>query len=134
VGSKPLTIEQILTLLAETPSHITALTAGLAPAQLHTAPSPGEWSARDVLAHLLAILKPLPPEGWTRTATVIDMVGRQFERTVYYYAEWLAHHERPHIKQIERIVNTMHMYDPHEQAVQLGPRLLCGFGRDGVLD
>jgi hypothetical protein len=35
------------------------------------------------------------------------MVGRQFERTVYYYAEWLARHERPHIKQIERIVNTV---------------------------
>ena len=105
--SGSLTIEQVLAILAETPPRIAALTAGLAPAQLYTASSLGEWSARDVLAHLLAVLKPLPPEGWTRTATVIDMVGRQFERTVYYYAEWLAHHERPHIKQIERIINTV---------------------------
>ena len=52
--SRSLTIEQILTLLAETPPRIAALTAKLAPAQLHTAPDPGEWSANDVLAHLRA--------------------------------------------------------------------------------
>lgn len=34
-----LTIEQVLTLLAETPQRIAALTAGLTPAQLHTAPT-----------------------------------------------------------------------------------------------
>jgi len=157
-----LTIEQVLTTLAETPPRLAALTAGLAPAQLLAAPSSGAWSARDVLAHLcacsdmwgkymrmiiaedrptyrgvnprawikktdyleqefqplfqayaaqrtelLAVLQPLPPAGWTRTGTVIDMVGKQFERTVYYYAHWLAHHERPHIKQMERIVNTV---------------------------
>ena len=49
---RSLTIEQVLTLLAETPRRIAALTAGLAPAQLHTAPNHGEWSANDVLAHL----------------------------------------------------------------------------------
>src|SRR5438552_15942070 len=49
---RSLTIEQILTLLAEAPPRIAALTAGLSPAQLHTAPNPGEWSANDVLAHL----------------------------------------------------------------------------------
>lgn len=163
--SKSLTIEQILTLLAETPPRIAALTADLTPAQLHTAPSQDEWSVNDVLAHLracsdvwgsnmkailtedkltlrgvnprawikktdclelefqpsfrsyatqradlLAILKPLPPEGWSRTATVIGMIpGQVFERTVLYYAEWMARHERPHLKQIERIVNTLHM-------------------------
>ena len=48
------TIEQILTLLAEAPPRIAALTAGLAPAQLHAAPNPGEWSANEVLAHLRA--------------------------------------------------------------------------------
>jgi hypothetical protein len=26
------------------------------------------------------------------------------ERTVLFYAQWLARHERPHLKQIERIV------------------------------
>jgi hypothetical protein len=61
-------------------------------------------------AELLAILEPLPPEGWSRTATVTGMIaGQVFERTVLYYAEWMARHERPHVKQIERIVNTIHM-------------------------
>ena len=48
------TTEQVLTLLAETPPQIAALTAGLTSAQLHTAPKPDEWSANDVLAHLRA--------------------------------------------------------------------------------
>ena len=49
---RSLTIEQVLIMLAETPPRIAALTAGLAPAQLRTAPNQGEWSANDVLAHL----------------------------------------------------------------------------------
>ena len=160
---RSLTIEQALTLLAETPPRLEALTAGLTPAQLHTNPTPGEWSATDVLAHLracadvwadciaailaeerptlratnprtwikqtdypelefrpslrafvmqrtelLAVLEPLPPEGWSRTATVTG-AGKTLERTVLFYARWLAEHERPHIKQIARIVNTMPM-------------------------
>jgi hypothetical protein len=155
--------EQVLTLLAETPPRIAALTADLSPAQLHTAPDHDGWSVNDVLAHLracadvwgnyivamitedrptlrgvdpriwmkktdylelefrpslrsfatqradlLAILSPLPPEGWSRTATVMG-AGRPFERTVLFYAQRLARHERPHVKQVERIVNTMHM-------------------------
>ena len=160
--SRPLTIEQVLTLLGETPRRIAALTAGLAPAQLRTAPGHDEWSANDVLAHLracadvrgncipailaedtptlravdprtwikqtdylelefrpslrsfatqraelLAVLEPLPLEGWSRAATVTG-AGRVLERTVLFYAQWLARHERPHVKQVERIVNTMH--------------------------
>lgn len=159
---RALTTEQILTLLAQTPPRIAALTTGLPPAQLHTAPNQGEWSANDVLAHLrscadmwgdciaaiiaedrptlravnprtwirqtdypmlefqpslhafsaqraalLALLEPLPPESWSRTATVTG-AGRTLERTVLFYAQWLATHERPHIKQIQRIVNTLH--------------------------
>ena len=159
--SRSLTIEQILTLLAETPPRMAALTAGLEPAQLHTAPNPGEWSANDVLAHLracadmwgnciaaiiaedtptiravnprtwikktdylelefqpslrsfakqrtalLKVLEPLKPKDWSRTAAVTG-AGKPLVRTVYTYAEWLASHERPHVKQIERIVNTV---------------------------
>jgi hypothetical protein len=52
VPEKPLTIEQILTLLRDSPPRIAALTGGLTPAQLHAAPGQGEWSANDVLAHL----------------------------------------------------------------------------------
>lgn len=51
---RPLDPEQLLTLLAATPQRLTALTAGLASAQLRTAPAEGEWSANDVLAHLRA--------------------------------------------------------------------------------
>ena len=155
----PLTIEQILTLLADAPSKIIHLTEGLPPTQLLAPPKPGEWSARDVLAHLracsdmwgkyiaqilnedrptfkavnpttwinktnyrelefqpslqafiaqradlLMLLKPLPVEAWSRTATVTG-AGKPRERTVYTYAQWLANHERTHIRQIERIVN-----------------------------
>jgi hypothetical protein len=52
VSSRPLTIEQVLAMLAEHPRRIAALTGGLTSAQLHSAPGPGEWSANDVLAHL----------------------------------------------------------------------------------
>jgi hypothetical protein len=58
-------------------------------------------------AELLAVLKALPPEAWLRTAIGIDMIGQRFERNVLHYADGLARHERSHLKQIERIVNTM---------------------------
>ena len=156
---KTLTIEQVLTLLAETPRRLAALTAGLAPAQLQTAPARDEWSANDVLAHLracadiwgkcmvtmiledrpkvqavnprtwinktnylelefrpslrafarqraglLAVLSPLPSKGWVRAATVTG-AGAVLERTVLFYGRWLAGHERPHVKQVARIVD-----------------------------
>lgn len=52
VPNSSLTIEQVLTILTETPPHIAVHTAGLVPAQLHTAPNHDEWSTNDVLAHL----------------------------------------------------------------------------------
>jgi len=163
VYDTPRTIEQILTMLATAPSHLADLTEGLPPAQLLAPSEPGEWSARDVLAHLracadmwgkyiavilsedrptfkavnpttwikstnyreqefrpslqaftaqraelLAVLKPLAPQAWSRIATVTG-AGKPRERTVYTYALWLANHERSHFKQIERIVNAMRM-------------------------
>jgi len=167
VYDTPRTIEQILTMLADTPSRLAGLTEGLAPAQLVASPEPGEWSARDVLAHLracadmwgkyivvilsedrptfkavnpttwikqtdyreqefqpslqaftaqraelLAVLKPLAPEAWSRMATVTG-VGKPRTRTVHIYGLWLANHERSHIRQIERIVNTLEHYRYH---------------------
>ncbi len=158
---RPLTIEQMLTLLTETPQHIAALTDDLSEAELHTHPGEGEWSANDALAHLracadvwgnfiavilsedkptlrainpttwikktdyrelefhpsfrsylkqradlLAVLEALPPEAWSREATVTG-VGKVFTRTVYTYGQWLANHERSHFRQIERMVETM---------------------------
>ena len=55
---------------------------------------------------LLAVLTPLPPEDWSRTATVTGP-GKRLERTVLFYAQWLARHERSHLKQFQRIVNTV---------------------------
>ena len=163
MSDKSLTIEQVLTLLAEAPPRIAALTTGLTPAQLHAAPNPDEWSANDVLAHLracadvwgnnimamlaedtptiravnprtwirktdylelkfqpslraftaqrtelLQVLEPLKPKDWSRAATVTG-AGEVLVQTVLSYADRLARHERPHLKQIKRIVNTMHM-------------------------
>lgn len=52
--SRLFTIEQVLSLLAETPPRLATLTADLTPAQLCTAAAPGQWSANEVLAHLRA--------------------------------------------------------------------------------
>ncbi len=57
-------------------------------------------------AELLATLKPLPAEGWSRSATIIG-AGRPLMLTVLSYAQRLALHERPHVKQIERIVTAI---------------------------
>jgi hypothetical protein len=150
-------------LLAETPTRIASLTAGLTPSQLHSALNHGGWSANDVLAHLracadvwgncivamiaedtptlrvvnprtwikktdyldldfrpslrsfatqradlLADLEPLPPAGWSR-ATTVTGAGKGLERIVLFYAQWLARHERRHVKQVASIVNTMPM-------------------------
>jgi hypothetical protein len=156
--TSPLTIEQVLTLLAATPPRLAALTVDLSPEELQARPAPDEWSANEVLAHLracadvwgncimkiiaqdrptlravnprtwikqtdylelefgpslrsfaaqraelLAVLEPLPPEGWSRTALVTG-AGKLLERTVLFYALWLARHERPHVRQVDRIV------------------------------
>lgn len=162
MSKSSLTNEPVLTLLAETPSRLAALTAGATSAQLDTPRGPGEWSVNDILAHLRscsdvwggciaallaedkstiravnpttwikrtnyrelkfrsslraftqqraalwAALQPLPPKAWARSATVTG-AGRPLERTVLFYGQWLARHERTHVKQVERIVNTMH--------------------------
>jgi uncharacterized damage-inducible protein DinB len=161
VYDTPLTTEQILTILADTPARLADLTKDLPAGELLAPPELGEWSARDVLAHLracsdmwgkyillilsedrptfkavnpttwiketdyleqefqpslhafttqrsdlLAVLEPLTPQDWSRSATVTG-AGKPRQRTVYTYAQWLANHERSHIKQIGRIVDTL---------------------------
>ncbi len=158
---RALAIEQILTMLAATPPRIAELIVGLTTAQLHAHPSPGEWSAHYVLAHvracadvwgdcivtiinqdrptlralnprtwikrtnyleegfqpslhafttqrtaLLAVLEPLKPDVWSRSATITG-AGKPLVRTVQSYAQWMAEHERPHVKQIQHIARTM---------------------------
>ncbi len=88
---KYLSIDTILTILKATPPRLATLTAGLAPAQLQTAPSVGEWSANEVLAHLRACnevwggyymmtilaqdrptIKALNPRTWIKTTDYLD--------------------------------------------------------------
>jgi uncharacterized damage-inducible protein DinB len=145
----PRTIEQILTMLAAAPARITSLTTGLEPAQLLAPPGPGEWSARDVLAHLracsdmwgkyiveilnqekptikavnpttwikqtnyrelefqpslqaftdqradlLAVLKALAPEDWSRTATVTGRESHVNEPYTLMPSGWLTMNDR----------------------------------------
>ena len=71
--------------------------------ELDFQPSLGAFATQR--ADLLAILEPLPPDGWARVATVTG-AGKVLERTVLSYAQWLAGHERPHLKQIAHLVNT----------------------------
>lgn len=55
-------------------------------------------------AELLAVLEPLPPDAWERTATVIGMLRETYERSVRYYADWMAGHERAHLENLPRII------------------------------
>jgi hypothetical protein len=59
-------------------------------------------------AELMAVLESLPPEGWSLTATLTAW-GQVYERMVLREADALARHERSHVKQIERIANSMRM-------------------------
>lgn len=53
-------------------------------------------------AELLAVLEPLAPEAWERTATVTVPPKKVFEYSVRYYGDWLAAHERTHVNELER--------------------------------
>ena len=57
-------------------------------------------------AALLTVLDGLDESGWSRSATVTG-AGRPLERTVHFYADWLARHERPHLRQIEAVVGEL---------------------------
>jgi len=57
-------------------------------------------------AELLALLRPLAPKAWSRAA-IVTGAGKPRERTVYSYAQWLANHERTHLKQIQRITDAL---------------------------
>jgi hypothetical protein len=72
---------------------------------LEFAPSYEAFAAQR--AELLATLERLPPEAWSRTATVTGMIGDVYERSVHYFADGLARHERSHLKQIERTARTL---------------------------
>jgi DinB superfamily len=47
-----MTVEQILSVLRDTPGRLSGLAGELTEAKLHTAPEPGEWSVTEIAAHL----------------------------------------------------------------------------------
>ena len=51
---------------------------------------------------LVTQLRHLHAGDWVRSAMVVG-AGRPVERTVHLYTEWIAVHERAHLKQIRRI-------------------------------
>jgi hypothetical protein len=53
-------------------------------------------------AELLTLLESLSAAAWSRTATVTG-AGKPLVRTIQFYAEWLATHERSHYKQFEQV-------------------------------
>jgi hypothetical protein len=57
-------------------------------------------------ADLLKLLQSIKPKTWSHAATVTG-AGKVLERTVHTYADSIAVHERPHLKQIKRIANTI---------------------------
>jgi hypothetical protein len=63
---------------------------------------------------LLAVLEALPPEAWSRAA-IVKGAGRTLERSVLFYAQWLAEHERSHVKQIGHIAEALRQ-PPHHPA------------------
>ncbi len=54
---------------------------------------------------LLAALRPLAPAAWSRTATLTG-AGRPLEIVVHAEASYLATHERTHVKQIAKALET----------------------------
>jgi hypothetical protein len=55
---------------------------------------------------LLAALRPLAFEGWSRGATFTGTT-RGREETVFTYARRIVHHEQPHLDQLEGLLNSL---------------------------
>ena len=72
-----------------------------------------EWKFRPAFkafnkqrADLLEALERKRATSWRRTATV-KVWGASYERTVHYYGDWMASHERAHWKSIKRIADVV---------------------------
>lgn len=55
---------------------------------------------------LLTTLDALLPEQWERSATITG-AGAPLTRDVRFYAQWLANHERTHLKQMAKVAATV---------------------------
>jgi hypothetical protein len=55
-------------------------------------------------SELMKVLHALTEDEWSLSITVTG-AGKTLERTTFFYAHWLATHERAHVKQIERLAD-----------------------------
>jgi len=55
---------------------------------------------------LVTMLEQQSKEAWLQAA-IVTGAGKTLNRTVFSYAQWLATHERSHVKQIGRIARSM---------------------------
>ena len=55
---------------------------------------------------LVVVLEQLEPQDWWRTATLTG-AGKPLEQTLISHADGLVRHERTHLKQIERTLNSL---------------------------
>lgn len=69
--------------------------------QQNFAPSFATYNRQRI--ELLRQLNALKANDWLRCATVL-IAGKATERSVHFYADWLAVHERTHIKQFKKTV------------------------------
>lgn len=60
---------------------------------------------RALRSEILQALEPLPHDAWEgRTAIVSAPPGKVYANSVLYYGDWMARHERGHLRHIARIV------------------------------
>jgi len=77
MASQLMTMEQILSILRETPDRLRGLTGDLTEARLHAAPAPGEWSVAEIVAHLRACA-----DVWGRAIETITVTDHPTIRAV----------------------------------------------------
>jgi hypothetical protein len=53
---------------------------------------------------LLEAIEPLPASAWQRTATVTVPPKKVYRYSALYYGDWMARHERSHLKHMARIL------------------------------
>jgi hypothetical protein len=66
-------------------------------------------------AALLALLEPQPREAWDRTASVTVPPKKIFEYSVRYYGDWLAAHERAHLRHLPKIIEAAELLHPPDE-------------------
>jgi len=77
MARQPMTMEQILSVLRDTPDRLRCLTGDLTEAKLHAAPEPGEWSVAEIAAHLRCCA-----DVWDRAIETIAMTDHPTIRAV----------------------------------------------------